>query len=375
MYNITPMFLIFPTICLLCSFVRKINRNYIYFLLTTLFILIYSCSLNGADYEGYKILYNYIIEGRNFSEIHGELGYKILMTVFTKLGVGYDLFRLILLSGVTGVLFYSVHKMSPQFALSVYFISTMFVIYTISAYRQYIVMAFSVFWIYRYNLGKKKEAILGTSLLILFHSTALISFTFLMIYSIVKEKTLQQYFKFLKRNGLLLFFCAFLIRIIIFIALRQPFINGFVQRILSVHASASPTLISTGLLARAAFVIILFIMFNIKYINQNLIRMLAIYYFTGMFLYICIPLDFVMGRLMNNVSILSSILIPLIVYNMKINEKETQVDYQRYIQQKKDLFLCLIFLGIIAVVILINQLMRQSGYYPYENIILNMAQG
>ena len=103
--------------------------------------------------------------------------------------------------------------------------------------------------------------------------------------------------------------------------------------------------------------------------------MLAIYYFTGMFLYICIPLDFVMGRLMNNVSILSSILIPLIVYNMKINEKETQVDYQRYIQQKKDLFLCLIFLGIIAVVILINQLMRQSGYYPYENIILNMAQG
>ena len=60
---------------------------------------------------------------------------------------------------------------------------------------------------------------------------------------------------------------------------------------------------------------------------------------------------------------------------MKINEKEAQVDYQGNIQQKKDLFLCLIFLGIIAVVILINQLMRQSGYYPYENSILNMAQG
>ena len=88
MYNITPMFLIFPTICLLCSFARKINRNTIYFLLTAFFILIYSCSLNGADYEGYKMLYNYIIEGRNFSEIHGELGYKILMAMFAKLGVG-----------------------------------------------------------------------------------------------------------------------------------------------------------------------------------------------------------------------------------------------------------------------------------------------
>ena len=368
-YSITAIFLIFPAICLLCSFTRKLDRKIIYAMLSLLFILIYSCSLNGADYEGYKELYNYIIEGRSLSEIHGEIGYKCLMAVFVKLGFSYDVFRIILLSGVTGVLFYSIHKMSPQFALSAYFISTMFVIYTISAYRQYIVMAFSIFWIYKYNLGKRKEALLGTALLMFFHSTALVSFAFLMIYTIVKEKRIQRYFDFLRKRGFLLFFCAFLIRIVAAAALGHPLVKSFIERILSVHANASPTLISTGLLARTAFVIILFFMLNIKYIKQNLIQMLAVYYFTGMFLYICIPLEFVMGRLMNNVSILSAILIPLIVYSFQMSEGEARDNVRGTLRKKKELFLCLLFLSAIAFVILLNQLTRQSGYYPYENII------
>ena len=93
-------------------------------------------------------------------------------------------------------------------------------------------------------------------------------------------------------------------------------------------------------------------------------------YLVGMLLYICIPLDFVMGRLMNNIHILSSILIPEIYFN-NVSGKKSDVSYFKIKRRKNQEMLLMLFLVIIALFILINQLVKQSGYYPYKNIVID----
>ena len=206
-------------------------------------------------------------------------------------------------------------KGSPNFALSIYFITSMFVVYTISAYRQYIVMAATIFFIYQYNCGKKKMAICGTSLLLLFHSTAIISLLFLIACSILGDKRIEKGVKFGRKRFLIFIVVACIVRVVAFQLMNLPFVVSILTGILSVHASPTPVLFSAGIMARMVFLILISFMFYIEKSQNKSIIMLYGCYFVGMLLYICIPLDFVMGRLMNNIHILSSVLIPEIYFN------------------------------------------------------------
>ena len=293
----------------------KIRKQTIFWILTSLFVLIYSLSMNGADYEGYKTLYTYVSEGIRLSEIHGEIGYKFLMKIAVNVGINYTLFRILLLTCTTLALFYAIYKSSPNFALSIYFITSMFVVYTISAYRQYIVMAATIFFIYQYNCGKKKMAICGTSLLLLFHSTAIISLLFLIACSILGDKRIEKGVKFGRKRFLIFIVVACIVRVVAFQLMNLPFVVSILTGILSVHASPTPVLFSAGIMARMVFLILISFMFYIEKSQNKSIIMLYGCYFVGMLLYICIPLDFVMGRLMNNIHILSSVLIPEIYFN------------------------------------------------------------
>ena len=257
--------------------------------------------------------------------------------------------------------------MSPNFPLSIYFVATMFVIYTISAYRQYIVMGMSLFWIYQYTLGRKKISIFGTGLLLLFHSTAIISLAFLLGYHILNNKRLKKYSKFWLKYSLVLILFACIIRAICYLLIQTPFFTVVLTKILSIHAKPIPVLISSGLVARIMFLILISYIGSTRKITNNVTEMLFCYYYIGMILYICIPLEFVMGRLMNNIHIISSILIPRIFYSKC---KGREIDTETLNQTA----LILLGLILIALIILFNQLTNQRGYVPYENILFEIIR-
>ena len=173
-YNIELIFLIFPLICLLFHMSKLKNNKIVFFVLTVSFIFIYSLSLNGSDISGYEMHYNYVEKDATPSENGQEVGYFYLMKLFVKLGINYIWFRVIFLTFLSVFLFVMMRKFTDDFPLALFFVSSMFVIYTISAYRQYIVIVFSFFWLYMYCQGKKKMAIIGTGLLLLFHVTAIL---------------------------------------------------------------------------------------------------------------------------------------------------------------------------------------------------------
>ena len=202
MYKIEPVFWVFPSICLLFSFDKRRNSRLRFWFITILFILFYSFSLNGADYEGYNSLFEEVLVGSSIREIHGELGYGLLMVFAQKIGMDYQIFRIVLLSVTSVVLFSMLYKMSPNFPLSVFFFTSLFIIYAISAYRQYIVMAFSLVWIYEFVKGNARKAIVGLVGLLFFHITAIIPLAFVLIYKSMRERQTTSIKIFVDKNGI-----------------------------------------------------------------------------------------------------------------------------------------------------------------------------
>ena len=89
----------------------------------------------------------------------------------------------------------------------------------------------------------------------------------------------------------------------------------------------------------------------------------------GIFLYIAVPFTDFMGRLMNNMHIISVILVPLLFIKREKTDLEVQSNLMA--ADRINVIQCvMILLVLTAVVILINQLLNQNGYTPYLNILL-----
>lgn len=362
MYKIEPVFWVFPSICLLFSFDKRRNSRLRFWFITILFILFYSFSLNGADYEGYNSLFEEVLVGSSIREIHGELGYGLLMVFAQKIGMDYQIFRIVLLSVTSVVLFSMLYKMSPNFPLSVFFFTSLFIIYAISAYRQYIVMAFSLVWIYEFVKGNARKAIVGLVGLLFFHITAIIPLAFVLIYKSMRERQTTSIKIFVDKNGIIFIAVVFLLRIFNFYILKISIVNSVLGIIISNRADINPTLFSAGLASRTIFLFFIVILFQYKSSNDKLLMLLFGCYYIGMTLYIAVPLEFFMGRLMNSVNVLSTIIVPYMVYRHHDDRflGSTVASSNRIV---------LSILIIVSYVILFNQLSNQIGYTPYTNYL------
>ncbi len=362
MYKIEPVFWVFPSICLFFSFDKRRNSRLRFWFITILFILFYSFSLNGADYEGYNSLFEEVLVGSSIREIHGELGYGLLMVFAQKIGMDYQIFRIVLLSVTSVVLFSMLYKMSPNFPLSVFFFTSLFIIYAISAYRQYIVMAFSLVWIYEFVKGNARKAIVGLVGLLFFHITAIIPLAFVLIYKSMRERQTTSIKIFVDKNGIIFIAVVFLLRIFNFYILKISIVNSVLGIIISNRADINPTLFSAGLASRTIFLFFIVILFQYKSSNDKLLMLLFGCYYIGMTLYIAVPLEFFMGRLMNSVNVLSTIIVPYMVYRHHDDRflGSTVASSNRIV---------LSILIIVSYVILFNQLSNQIGYTPYTNYL------
>ena len=363
-YNIEPIFVMFPLICLFFHITNIKTSKWLHFILIVSFILIYPFSLNGSDIDGYRQHYTMVEYGASVEDNAQEIGYYYLMKLAVNLGWDYLTFRVILLSTLAIVLFYSIRKLTDDLPLSMFFISTMFVIYTISAYRQFIVIAFSIWWLYQYGCGRKLKAIIGTSLLLLFHVTAILPLG-CMVYKWYSTKSrLEKSTNRFKRYFTIIIFSTIIIRIAMNFLLETGIVNAIMRNVLGAHASPDPTLFSFGLISRMFFLFFITYLYRASGTEDGMIRLLFWYYFVSITLYIAVPLEFFMGRLMNNANILSAALIPMlrkdIVYGNRLHDVRVK---------GKTVILITVILEVLALTILINQLANQNGYTPYLNLL------
>lgn len=364
-YTIEPVFVIFPLICLLLYYTNIKARKWVHFLLVIFFIFIYAFSLNGSDIDSYRQHYVMVERGVSLSENNQEAGYYYLMKLAISLGIDYMVFRTVFLSVLSLVLFHTIRKLTEDFPLSLFFISSMFVIYTISAYRQYIVIAYSILWLYQYGCGKKKNAIIGTSVLLLFHITAILPLG-CMVYGLYHTKRrVKKSTDVFKRNYIIIIVAAFVFRFATAILLKTGFFIAIMKAILRGHASPDPTPLTFGLISRLVFLFFITYMYRASKTENDMIRLLYWYYFVSISIYIAIPMELVMGRLMNNAHILCAVLIPMLKNDIRENGIFNNVRIS-----VKSVNLIIMMLGIVAFAILINQLMNQNGYTPYLNILL-----
>ncbi len=362
-YRIEPVYFILPVLSAFFSFVGCGNNKKIKIFLSLLFILLYSFSLNGSDYSGYRYLYKAVAGGASLSDIHGELGYYYLMKLFIRLGADYSVFRVVLLSVTSIVLFYSIGKLSKNFALSVFFVSTMFIVYTISTYRQFIVMAFSILLIYKYTKGRVKLSIIGHGILILFHPTAVLPLLCLLFYHMVYKSKTFRHTNYIRKNYIMIIFVALCLRIIVTGILLYDPVKKIVSALLMGRATATPTLFSFGLVSRLTFLFFVSYLYQKAGYIETATRILFWYYFVSIILYIIIPLEFTMGRLMNNASIIMAILVPVLRFDYdRLPDRigMIRINWVRTV---------IVLLEVFALVILTNQLVQQDGYTPYLNIL------
>ena len=364
-YAVEPVFVIIPLVCFFIQFTNLQKKKSVFFLLTVAFILIYSFSLNGSDISGYYAHYKMVERGESLANNAQEIGYYYLMKGAVSLGLDYVSFRILLLSSLTLAMFHTIRNFAKDFALSLFFISSMFIIYTISAYRQYIVIAFSLYWIYHYCHGKEKIAIAGMATLLLFHVTAILPLACMVFSSIQRRRKIEKNVDKFKKYFLIILISALFCRVMITFLLQTSFFNALTSGVLGDHASANPTLFSFGLVSRTVFLIVITYYFRVSKTLNSSIKFLYWYYFVSIMFYIAIPLEFVMGRLMNNANILCAVLIPMLKREFKEGLFSLLYGYN-----KRKVNALLFMLEIVAFAILINQLVNQDGYTPYMNLLL-----
>ncbi len=369
MYKIEPIFVIFPLICLLCAFLGKRFNKLFFPLISVAFLCVYTLSLNGSDILGYRDIYTLISSPETFDSAHSEIGFKYLMLLCNKLNVSYLAFRIGFLAVNTLVLFYTIFRLSPNFSLSLFFLTTMFVIYTISTYRQYSVMCFSLYWFYYYSKKKNPLPFIGIALLMLIHISAAVPLIFLIIYAFCNKRRMERNSLKLSRRVVIWVAFAFILRFLFILLMQLELVREIMRVLTRGYSDYDVSVVSFGLISRVAFMLGISIMFYIKKPQDKLTVMLFLFYFMGMFLYIVVPFVDFMGRLMNNIHVICVILVPMLF--IKKDNDVSGLQSNLLASDRINVIQCVMtILVLTAVVILLNQLLNQNGYTPYLNILL-----
>lgn len=384
MYKIEPIFIIFPLILLLCSLIIKKQRmkKPMFIIAFVAYLLLFICSTNGSDYVGYKSIYNALEAGSSFEEVHGEFLFLVINKLFITLGLSYNVFRVVFLSFFTALFCYGIYKLSPNALLSFVFMFISYIVYLISAYRQFAVMAITMYCFYLFLVkGKKLLPIIYLMLVFFIHASAilpLVYFGAIIIYDISTKKVLFEeslIFKmtsFILKNFPLIICASLFIRLILYYVFSIDAIGNLVAKLTDY---SDLLLLSIGLMSRTVtlFLISLFIK---KYKFCKDVMIIFLYYFASMILFLIVPYDFLMGRLMNNARIFDILLIPIIVseyyknikydYGMHLsraalfNRSSIKIIIPNYIILSGFIF--------ISSAMFIYQLLVQNGYTPYINM-------
>lgn len=192
--------LVFYVLCLPLAFYffnpnGKNNNKYIAFfgMLGVFLVLALKAPSVGTDIVGYREQY-YIakqMSWSNFDYVYFESGYIFLEKVFSKLGVSFQLFTVLIYAFSSFAWYKLIAKYSKDSCISVlFFICYQFFVFSASGLRQVIAMAICIFAFILFNRFDVKGIVLGFvlyPLAILFHMSAYI-FAFVLIGVAVSRK-------------------------------------------------------------------------------------------------------------------------------------------------------------------------------------------
>lgn len=372
MYNIVPIFIIYPALIFLLYRKRcgKISKLVIFLSFVFLFIM----TKSGPDYLAYSGIYNQVNEGVPFGDIHGEVLFLAIMRLFGLMNLSYDVFRVVFLTVSLAIFCFFVNKMSPKFGLSFFYLMTGYITYLLSAYRQLMVMAIMMMSLYLILFKNKYFlAIVLSVLALLFHNTGIVILAF-SIFSFIFRKNseinsnLSNAFIKNSRWLMLIAICLLLRVVMYFVA------NAIKFNLFSVYSEVS--LFSTGLLSRTVGLI--FVTQGYKSIKPDKVTSgLYLIYLISILLYILFPFELLMGRLTNCGRALDIILIPLIFYRTQSSDVSMLTDCNT-ISGRKHLLMknyrakyMYIAMTIIYSVVYVTQLLVQNGYEVYMHMFFS----
>lgn len=343
-YQIDYVYFIFPFICLICLI---LNKGSLFLLFYLIFFL--GFSKVGPDYISYKSIFDQIENKVILNSIHGEILFKKYMQLFINLRLDYETFRIFHICISLSFICYFLFKLSKNRYYSLFILYCGYILYICSAYRQFITMAFLFAGVYLVKKNKINYAILLNTIGIGFHISSILQIIFFVFFKI-KSK--------IKINKILIYY-------IIIICLLFRFLVGYFRNYIELfltlfgrgdhfrfYVQELPSLsLPFGLLTR--LISLLFVLFYYKSKDSFEDKIFIMYVFS-ILLYVLFPFEAIMGRLTNNGRILECILFPSLIN-----------------QQKNRINKIVIKNFIISywILVLIAQLLRQGGYYPYVNLL------
>ncbi|MGL5963543.1 MAG: EpsG family protein [Fusobacteriaceae bacterium] len=319
------------------------------YLLGIFLIFFLGFSKIGSDYKSYKWIYEAISSGVDLNYIHGEILYKQLNLLFSNFGFEFEFFKSVYLGVLLLLMYKYIEKLSISVPYSLFLLYCFYIIYLCSAFRQLAAMVACIAGFYYIRKNKGEIAILINIIALFIHSSSILPLSYFIFLNFKKIKVIKK-----KNIFWIILIISLLLRVTagIFIP-KLSFlfkIIGFDNQFSSY--SNTVTILSIGLLARLFTAIVLIC--NLKILSKNkLIYNTYIFYFIGTIVYLIIPLELLTARLTNNSKIMEIFLIPYLIKRQKI------------FMNKVILSILFILLGL---AIFINHLLKQGGYYPYQNL-------
>ncbi|WP_410208624.1 EpsG family protein [Fusobacterium sp.] len=343
-YPVDYLYFVFPVLCIIFLFAK--NR-FVQIALTIYLILFIGFSKIGADYNGYLIHFKMHLNNIPLKYIHGEIFFKLLMRFFAKINFSYDQFRIIFLSLMLVILCKYLYKLSKNYILTIYILYTGYIIYLCSAYRQLVSMVLLFVSLDYLKKRKIKQSYIVNIIGIGFHISSILPVIVLLTLKKIKKIHITK-----KRIIYMLFACLFL-------RCFMKYSNGLFAKIFYLVGrgeqfegyTSTAELLPFGLITRLIPFVVIILFFKGKYKFE---KQVFIIYIISILLYFIFPYDLIMGRLTNNGRILECLLFPIII------------SYQK---KKSNKIYLIIFVIIYFMLVLINQMLKQRGFYPYLNYI------
>ncbi|MGX4686670.1 EpsG family protein [Vagococcus sp. JNUCC 83] len=267
----------------------------------------------GSDYFNYFYLYNLIPEfGSNsmaLDSIHGEIGYKLSVSLFKRIGIGYYGYNMFISFIMFSFLYIVIRKYSKNINLTLLIYYTMYYFtYANSGYRQGLTLVMSLAILYPLLLKNKYVAFsIGTIIFSLFHTSVLVLFILLIIrFNWDSYKLL-----FIFLSSFAIYFVSIISNKNIFFSLIEPF-----------GIDASYNFIDTSLFAvLSRLIMVCIIMFLVFMNRQNLNELenrVITYYLIGFSLYMLLASQsLIASRVHVYFKILELFLIPNLLFKTK----------------------------------------------------------
>lgn len=358
MHNIEPIYVIYAIFLAVLGLIK--NKKIQFWSVFFSFVIIFVMAEIGPDYAGYRYLYNSNAKGV-FE--HGELLYSYINKFCANIGISYNLFRIIFLSICLFIFLYSLNKMTSNISVCFMLYYLVFIVYLISAYRQFAIISIFVFSIYILYYKESKNNIfwnmfvLAINFMAVFiHTAAILQLGIILIcilfkiFKLGKLKNLAE--KILVNSPLVLLICL-AIRLMLYGALSIPFFRDillkfpyFIQRY---------SAFDFGQIARLVILLNLYEMNKKVFVSQQTKKLYNIYGFS-MLLYFVLPFD-LMGRLINTIRVFESILF------LSMIGKYKNFEYCKFRKFKisKQTIHTLVMVGT-CILIFVSQMAFQNGY-------------